>query len=178
MFFGYFLSAVTMVAEENGPPVPELARRWTPPGCAPPCAARRHRRLENRAAPAQFAKLTGDSQWIHVDPERAKHGPHGTTVVHGYFTVSMLVPMMNEIFEVGGLAMGINYGLNKVRFPAAAPVGSRIRATMHLRQLTESDRGSMALLNTTVGADGVAKPVCVAELVALLIPDESRKATV
>lgn len=125
----------------------------------------------------QFARLTGDSQWIHVDSQRAKHGPYGTTVVHGYFTVSLLVPMIQEIFEVGGLAMGINYGLNKVRFPAAVPVGSRVRATMRLQDLTESERGSLAVLHTTVEADGIAKPVCVAELVVLLIPDESLTTT-
>jgi acyl dehydratase len=124
-----------------------------------------------------FADATDDHQWIHVDVAAAKKGPFGGPIAHGFLTLSLFVPMWSQILIVSDMAMGINYGLNKVRFPAAVPVGSRVRATMRLQDLTESERGSLAVLHTTVEADGIAKPVCVAELAVLLIPDESLTTT-
>jgi acyl dehydratase len=124
--------------------------------------------VANQEMVEQFAHLTGDPQWIHVDPERAKDGPYGATVVHGYFTLSMLVMMMNEVFRIENLAMGINYGLNKVRFPAPVRVGTPVRATVRLGDVTETANGTMATLVTSVEAEGNTKPACVAESVVLL----------
>src|SRR5689334_13499096 len=75
----------------------------------------------------RFADATGDHQWIHVDPERAKAGPFGTTIAHGYLTLSLVIPLWTELLTIDGIGMAVNYGLNKVRFPAPVPVGSRIR---------------------------------------------------
>ena len=117
-----------------------------------------------------FAKATKDAQWIHVDPERAAAGPFGRTIVHGYMTLSMLVPLLHNTFEVQGVAMGINYGLNKVRFPAPTPVGSRIRAHAVLVSAERVAGGVQAVLDTTVEAEGVDKPVCVAQSIVRYYP--------
>ena len=117
-----------------------------------------------------FAKATRDEQWIHVDPERAAAGPFGRTIVHGYMTLAMLVPLLHDAFEVGGVAMGINYGLNKVRFPAPTPVGSRIRAHAVLVSAERVAGGVQAVLDTTVEAEGVDKPVCVAQSIVRYYP--------
>jgi acyl dehydratase len=113
-----------------------------------------------------FADATGDQQWIHVDPERAAAGPFGTTIGHGYLTLSLLPAMSYEVVprpEGGG--MGINYGLNKVRFPAPVPSGSRVRGTFRVVGIEESDWGHQATLAATIEREGGDKPVCVAELV-------------
>lgn len=117
-----------------------------------------------------FAKATGDQQWIHVDPKRAAAGPFGATIVHGYMTLSLLVPLLGNTYRVEGTAMGINYGLNKVRFPAATPVGSRVRAHAKLAAAERVSGGVQAVLDATVEAEGVDKPVCVAQSIVRYYP--------
>lgn len=117
-----------------------------------------------------FARATKDAQWIHVDPERAAAGPFGHTIVHGYMTLAMLVPLLHDTFEVGGVAMGINYGLNKVRFPAPTPVGSRVRAHAQLVAAERVPGGVQAIVDATVEAEGVDKPVCVAQSIVRYYP--------
>ena len=117
-----------------------------------------------------FAEATGDHQWIHVDPERAAKGPFGTTIVHGFMTLSLLPRLQHDMYTVKGVKMGINYGLNKVRFPAPVPVGSRVRATTSLLNVDDVGKGAVqATLSTTVEIDGSAKPACVAESIARYI---------
>ena len=116
----------------------------------------------------QFADATGDHQWIHVDVERAKAGPFGGTIAHGYLTLS-LIPMLGAgVYRVGGLKMGINYGTNKVRFPNPVRVGSRVRAGAELVEITEVAQGTQAVLKYTVEIENEPKPACVAETVVLL----------
>jgi acyl dehydratase len=111
-----------------------------------------------------FADATGDHQWIHVDPDRAKDGPFGTTIAHGYLTLSLLPVASYEVVPRQG-GMAINYGLNRVRFPAPVPVGSRVRATFEVVELDEQEWGGQATMRATVERDGGDKPVCVAEIV-------------
>ncbi|MFD0377247.1 MaoC family dehydratase [Streptomyces sp. NPDC127112] len=110
-----------------------------------------------------FADATGDHQWIHVDPERAAAGPFGTTIAHGYLTLSLLPSLVPQIMRVEGMRMGINYGLGKVRFPATVPVGSRLRATAVITEVTEAGGGAQVAATVTVEREGGEKPVCVAE---------------
>jgi acyl dehydratase len=112
----------------------------------------------------QFAEATGDHQWIHVDPEKAKEGPFGGTIAHGYLTLSLLPVASYEVVPRQG-GMGINYGLNKVRFPAPVPVGSRVRATFEVIDVDEQDWGGQATMRATVEREGGDKPVCVAETI-------------
>jgi acyl dehydratase len=113
-----------------------------------------------------FADVTGDHQWIHVDPERAKQTPFGGTIAHGYYTLS-LAPMFSEqIFAMKGFAFAINYGLDKVRFPAPLPVGSRVRMHAKLTGLEEISGGAQMTVECTFEREGGDKPVCVAETVA------------
>jgi acyl dehydratase len=116
-----------------------------------------------------FADATGDHQWIHVDPERAKDGPFGTTIAHGYLTLSLVPKLVWEIYAVEGLKMGVNYGSNKVRFPSPVPVGSRIRAGAELVSLDRGPNGAQATVRVTVEREGGDKPVCVAETVSVLV---------
>jgi acyl dehydratase len=111
-----------------------------------------------------FAEATGDHQWIHVDPEKAKDGPFGTTIGHGYLTLSLLPVMSYEVIPRGG-GMSINYGLNRVRFPSPVPVDSRVRGTFEVLEVDEQDWGGQVTMQATVERDGGDKPVCVAELV-------------
>ena len=113
----------------------------------------------------QFAEATGDHQWIHVDPERAAAGPFGTTIGHGYLTLSLLPAMSYEVVPRQGGGMAVNYGLNKVRFPAPVPSGSRVRGTFRVEQIETADWGFQATMSATVEREGADKPVCVAELV-------------
>lgn len=113
----------------------------------------------------QFATATGDHQWIHVDPQRAADGPFGTTIAHGYLTLALLVPLMHDAYHVEGVRMGLNYGLNRVRFPAPVPVGSRIRARVALNSLEDIGGGVQAVWGVTVEREGGDKPVCIAESV-------------
>jgi acyl dehydratase len=112
-----------------------------------------------------FAEATGDDQWIHVDPERAREGPFGTTIAHGYLTLSLLPVASYEVVPRQGGSMSINYGLNRVRFPAPVPVGSRLRATFEVVDIDEQEWGGQATMQATVEREGGDKPVCVAEIV-------------
>ncbi|MDJ1137872.1 MaoC family dehydratase [Streptomyces iconiensis] len=112
----------------------------------------------------RFADATGDHQWIHVDPEKAAAGPFGTTIAHGYLTLSLLPSLVPQIMRVEGMRMGVNYGVNKVRFPSTVPVGSRLRARATLTDVSDaSDGGVQVAAQVTVEREGAAKPVCVAE---------------
>ena len=111
-----------------------------------------------------FAEATGDHQWIHVDPERAKEGPFGTTIGHGYLTLSLLPVASYEVIPRQG-GMGINYGLNRVRFPAPVPVGSRVRASFRVEDVEQVSGGEQARIAATIELEGGDKPVCVAEVV-------------
>lgn len=113
-----------------------------------------------------FADATGDHQWIHVDPEKAAAGPFGTTIAHGYLTLSLLPVLVPQLMRVDNVKMGINYGVNKVRFPATVPVGSRLRATATIAEVTEVSGGVQLTTTVTVERDGGDKPVCVAETVS------------
>jgi acyl dehydratase len=115
-----------------------------------------------------FAAATDDPQWIHVDPERAAAGPFGTTVAHGFLTLSLCVPMLYEVLPPGG-AFAVNYGTNRVRFPAPVPSGSRIRARFRFVSIEETALGERALIDAAVECDAAEKPVCVAELVVLTV---------
>jgi len=114
----------------------------------------------------RFAEATDDHQWIHVDPEQAAQGPFGTTIAHGFLTLSLLVRFWSEVgpaFE--GYSMGINYGLNKARFPAPVPVGSRVRGRFSVAAVEEIENGIQVVLNGVAEREGQEKPVCAAELV-------------
>jgi acyl dehydratase len=113
-----------------------------------------------------FADATGDHQWIHVDPEKAAAGPFGTTIAHGYLTLSLLPLLVPQVMKVEGAQMGVNYGTNKVRFPAPVPVGSRLRATAVLKEVAEAGGGVQVTAAVTVEHEGGDKPVCVAESVS------------
>lgn len=117
-----------------------------------------------------FAEATGDDQWIHVDVERARSGPFGGTIAHGYLTLSLLPVLIREVYEVKGLAMGLNYGSNKVRFPTPVPVGSRIRAGVELVELSRAPTGARSVVRATVELEGSDKPACVAETISVLVP--------
>jgi acyl dehydratase len=113
-----------------------------------------------------FADVTGDHQWIHVDPERARETPFGGTIAHGFYTLS-LVPMFNEqIFSLDGFAFAVNYGLDRVRFPAPLPVGSRVRMHARLKELEPVAGGVQITVEVTFEREGGEKPVCVAETLA------------
>ncbi|GAC81787.1 Acyl dehydratase [Gordonia malaquae] len=116
-----------------------------------------------------FAEATGDHQWIHVDPEKAAEGPFGTTIAHGFLTLS-LIPMLSwQVYKVEGTKMGVNYGSNKVRFPSHVPVGSRLRAGVEIASVTETPAGHQVVARVTVEREGGEKPVCVAETVSVLV---------
>jgi acyl dehydratase len=112
-----------------------------------------------------FADVTGDHQWIHVDPARAAAGPFGGTIAHGYLTLSLLPALMSEMWRVEDVRMAINYGLNRVRFPSPVPVESRVRAVGRLKELSRIDGGVQGVVEATVEVEGGAKPACVAETV-------------
>jgi acyl dehydratase len=113
-----------------------------------------------------FAEATGDPQWIHVDPVRAAEGPFGTTVAHGFLTLSLLVRFWYDVApqELGEFRLAVNYGVNRVRFPAPVPVGSRIRARFTVAEVAEVEGGLQATVVATAEREGLEKPVCVAEL--------------
>jgi acyl dehydratase len=112
-----------------------------------------------------FADATGDHQWIHVDPERAASGPFGTTIAHGYLTLSLLPAASSEVVPSEG-RMGINYGVNRVRFPAPVPVGSRVRASFEVLSVERLEGATQVTMKATVEREGGEKPVCVAEVVS------------
>jgi acyl dehydratase len=111
----------------------------------------------------QFAEATGDHQWIHVDPVRARTGPFGTTLVHGYLTLALLPVLLDEVFVVGGTTLTLNYGLDRVRFPAALPVGSEVSATVDLVSTEQRGTDVQAVLRVTISETGAEKPCCVAD---------------
>ena len=114
----------------------------------------------------QFAEATGDFQWIHVDVERAKAGPFGGPIAHGFLTLSLAPGLLKDVWQVRGAKMGVNYGLNKVRFPSPVPVGSKVRAGAALKEATDVGGGGVQLLlEATFEVQGADKPACVAELV-------------
>lgn len=114
----------------------------------------------------RFAEATGDLQWIHTDPARAASGPFGTTIAHGYLTLSLIPFLAGDALRVLGVQMGVNYGTNKVRFPAPVPVGSRVRATVKLLSVEDVTGGVQLTSQVTIEREGGDKPVCVAETVS------------
>jgi acyl dehydratase len=111
-----------------------------------------------------FADATGDHQWIHVDVERAtKESPFGGPIAHGYLTLSLLIPMWEQVLTVTDAGMAVNYGLNKVRFPAPVPVGSKLRLTATLADVEEITGGVQVTVSAAIERDGGDKPVCIAE---------------
>ncbi len=113
----------------------------------------------------QFADATGDHQWIHLDVEKAKTGPFGGTIAHGYLTLSLGPTLLPQIFKVGGVAMGINYGTNKVRFMSPVKVGSQLRAGAKVVSVDEITGGAQVALEVTFECEGATKPSCVAEVI-------------
>ncbi|MFJ4031368.1 MaoC family dehydratase [Streptomyces griseoluteus] len=113
-----------------------------------------------------FAEATGDDQWIHIDAERAAAGPFGATIAHGYLTLSLLPALVREVYRTEGVAMAVNYGLNRVRFISPVPVGSRIRASVDLVSADPVPGGYQIVSRVTVEIEGSGKPACVAETVA------------
>ncbi|MBM9459241.1 MaoC family dehydratase [Nocardioides sp. zg-536] len=118
----------------------------------------------------RFADATGDHQWIHVDPERAAQGPFGGTIAHGYLTLSLVPWLGEQIFSLQTPGAKLNYGVNKVRFPAPLLVGKRIRLHVHLAELLDVPAGKQMVVRHTVEIEGEPKPACVAETVVLLLP--------
>jgi acyl dehydratase len=113
----------------------------------------------------RFAEATGDHQWIHVDPARAASGPFGGTIAHGFLTLSLLAPMFDTAFAIADVRMGVNYGLNRVRFPAPVPADSRLRGHFRLLAFEPLPGGAQIGVEVTVELEGSAKPACVAESV-------------
>lgn len=113
-----------------------------------------------------FADATGDHQWIHVDPERARDTPFGGTIAHGYYTLSLSPALMGEIASFDGFGCALNYGLGKVRFPAPLPVGSKVRARATIREIADISGGVQVTTEMTFEREGAEKPVCVAETLA------------
>lgn len=118
----------------------------------------------------RFADATGDHQWIHVDVERAKDGPFGGTIAHGYLTLSLVPWLGSQVFSLETPGARLNYGVNKVRFPTPVVVGSRIRCRVAVAGVTDVPAGKQLTLRHTVEIDGQDKPACVAETVVLLLP--------
>ena len=114
-----------------------------------------------------FAEATGDHQWIHVDPVRAAAGPFGTTIAHGYLTLALAPLFLAEVVRIEKLTAALNYGLNKVRFPAPVPVGGRLRGALTLRSAEERPAGIEATFDLVYELDGATRPACVAEVVGL-----------
>ena len=113
----------------------------------------------------KFAEATGDFQWIHIDVEKANAGPFGGPIAHGYLTLSLGPVLLPQAFTVGGIAMGVNYGANKIRFMSPVPVGSKLRAGAKLISVDDIAGGAQVCVETTFEVEGAAKPSCVAELI-------------
>jgi acyl dehydratase len=112
-----------------------------------------------------FADATGDHQWIHVDVEKAKSGPFGGPIAHGYLTLSLGPSLQPQVVQFTGFSMGINYGANRVRFPSPVPVGSRLRLGVKLLSVDDIDGGIQMTLESTFECEGATKPSCVAEII-------------
>lgn len=117
----------------------------------------------------RFADATGDQQWIHVDVDRAATGPFQATIAHGFLTLSLLPTLTRQIYRIENLAMGINYGTDRVRFTHVVPVGSRVRETATLSSVQQTAAGLQARLTCVIEIENVLKPACVAEIIQLLI---------
>ncbi len=115
-----------------------------------------------------FADATGDQQWIHVDVEAAKKGPFGGPIAHGYLTLSLLPVLAEQIYDIQGLAFGMNYGANKLRFPTPVPVDSRVRGVATLKETNEIAIGTQAIINFVMEIEGAEKPALVAEVVYVM----------
>ena len=113
-----------------------------------------------------FADATGDHQWIHIDPEKAAKGPFGTPIAHGFLTLSLIPDLSAKAMRVNDTRMGVNYGLNRVRFPSPVPVDSRVRAVIKLVSYETIEGGAQVTTEVTIEREGSSKPVCVAETVA------------
>jgi acyl dehydratase len=112
----------------------------------------------------QFADATGDHQWIHVDPERARReSPYGGPIAHGYLTLALGPLFVPQVMQVQGISMGVNYGSDKIRFPAPVPVGAKVRAGVEILEVTDIDGGVQAKIRVTIEVEGSEKPACVAD---------------
>ncbi|WP_193071601.1 MaoC family dehydratase [Brevibacterium sp. FME37] len=116
-----------------------------------------------------FADVTDDHQWIHIDEQRAADGPYGSTIVHGFFTLSLIPKFSSEIFTIEGVSIRVNYGLNKVRFAQPVPVGSRLRGTVSVNEVIPGDKGTQVILKHVIEIEGEDRPACIAEVVTLLV---------
>ncbi len=119
----------------------------------------------------RFAEATGDYQWIHVDRERAKASPFGTTIAHGFLTLSLVPRLIDEVYQVGKVAARLNYGCNKVRFTQPVPSGSRIKARIRLAAVEETPKGVRVTSEATMMLEGSDRPACIADLVAVVLPE-------
>lgn len=117
-----------------------------------------------------FAAATGDYQWIHVDPEQAAAGPFGATIAHGYLTLSLVPMLSREVYAVDGVQMGVNYGADRLRFPAAVPTGARVRAGVELIAVKPTRTGYQVATRVTIACEGSERPACVVDALALLVP--------
>jgi acyl dehydratase len=117
-----------------------------------------------------FADATDDHQWIHTDPERAAGGPFGGTIAHGYLTLALLPRFMFDVFTIERLSMAVNYGLDRVRFPAPVPVGSRIRGSIDFVEYREAKMGNLVTLRFTVEIEGTDRAACIADSLGLMVP--------
>ena len=119
----------------------------------------------------EFARATGDQQWIHVDPERAKSGPFGATIAHGYLTLSLVNAFLPQLLEVRGIAMGVNYGCDRVRFPSPVKVGSRVRGAGEVIAAEEVKDGAVQVtVRVTVEIEGSDRPACVVDTISRFVP--------
>lgn len=117
-----------------------------------------------------FARATGDHQWIHVDPDKAALGPFGTTIAHGYLTLSLVPMLVGEVYQVEGVKMSVNYGANKLRFPSPIPVNSKVRAGVELLSVSPVASGYQIAARVTVEREGGDKPACVIETLSVVVP--------
>ena len=118
-----------------------------------------------------FADATGDHQWIHVDEERAKQGPFGCTIAHGYLTLSLVNLFLPQIVDVQGISMGVNYGCDKVRFPSPVKTGSRVRGVGELTQVEDVKGGVQATIRVTVEIENSERPACVVDTISRYFPE-------
>ena len=125
--------------------------------------------LVDQAKINAFAECTGDHQFIHVNPDLAKQTPFGTTIAHGYLTLSLVPDLVGQVYRIEGVRMGVNYGANKLRFPAPVPVDSKVRAGVELLSVKPGGGGHLVTAQVTVEREGGDKPVCVVETVSLVV---------